>query len=56
MSQPRSRIYPYRWVVLLVYVGVVVLNQFLWITFAPITGSAAAYYGVSDLAIGSASL
>ncbi len=31
---------------------VVVTNQFLWITFAPITGSAATYYGVSDLSIG----
>jgi predicted MFS family arabinose efflux permease len=27
-------------------------NQLLWITFAPITGSAARYYGVSDLSIG----
>ena len=28
------------------------INQLLWITFAPITGSAAAYYGVTDLSIG----
>jgi len=27
-------------------------NQLLWITFAPITSSAATYYGVSDLSIG----
>ena len=31
---------------------VVAINQLLWITFAPITGSAAAYYGVTDLSIG----
>ena len=30
----------------------VLFNQLLWITFAPITGSAAAFYGVSDLSIG----
>jgi cyanate permease len=30
----------------------VVFNQLLWITFAPITGPAASYYGVSDLSIG----
>jgi sugar phosphate permease len=31
---------------------VVAINQLLWITFAPITSSAATYYGVSDLSIG----
>jgi cyanate permease len=31
-------------------------NQLLWITFAPITGAAAHFYGVSDLAIGLLSL
>ncbi|HEY72495.1 MAG: MFS transporter [Anaerolineaceae bacterium 4572_32.2] len=31
---------------------VVAVNQLLWITFAPITSSAAGYYGVSDLSIG----
>jgi sugar phosphate permease len=38
--------------VLLTFMFVVVVNQLLWITFAPITGSAATYYGVSDLSIG----
>ncbi|MBN2379936.1 MFS transporter [candidate division WOR-3 bacterium] len=28
------------------------LNQLLWITFAPITGTAAAFYGTTDLVIG----
>jgi cyanate permease len=30
----------------------VAVNQLLWITFAPITGDATKYYGVSDLKIG----
>ena len=46
------KVYGYRWVVLLAYMFVVIMNQMLWITFAPITGNAAAYYGVSDLSIG----
>jgi cyanate permease len=31
---------------------IVAVNQLLWITFAPITGEATRYYGVSDLWIG----
>ncbi len=31
---------------------VVIMNQLLWITYAPITSSAASYYQVSDLSIG----
>lgn len=46
------RVYRYRWVILLAFMLAVVANQFLWITFASITGRAAAYYGVSDLSIG----
>jgi sugar phosphate permease len=52
MEQVRFKVYGYRWVVLLTFMFVVVVNQLLWITFAPITGSAATYYGVSDLSIG----
>ena len=52
MEQTNFKIYGYRWVVLLVFMFVVAINQLLWITFAPITGSAASYYGVSDLSIG----
>jgi sugar phosphate permease len=37
---------------LLAFMSVVAINQLLWITFAPITGAAARYYGVSDLSIG----
>jgi len=46
------KIYNYRWVVLFVFMAVVILNQLLWITFAPITSSAANYYQVSNLSIG----
>jgi MFS family permease len=52
MEQTSFKIYGYRWVVLLAFMLVVVVNQLLWITFAPITSSAAQYYGVSDLSIG----
>jgi MFS family permease len=46
------KVYAYRWVVLLAFMTIVAVNQLLWITFAPITGSAAKFYGVSDLSIG----
>ena len=52
MEQTGFKIYGYRWVVLLAFMFVIAINQLLWITFAPITGSAATYYGVSDLSIG----
>jgi len=52
MEQISFKVYGYRWVVLLAFMFVVVVNQLLWITFAPITSSAAQYYGVSDLSIG----
>jgi MFS family permease len=52
MERTDFKIYGYRWVVLLTFMFVVAINQLLWITFAPITGSAATYYGVSDLSIG----
>ncbi len=56
MEQTGFKVYAYRWVVLLVFMLVVAVNQLLWITFAPITSSAAAYFGVSDLSIGVLSL
>jgi cyanate permease len=52
VGQTSFRVYGYRWVVLLAFMCVVLTNQLLWITFAPITGGAASYYGVSDLSIG----
>ena len=52
MEQTEFKVYGYRWVVLVTFMFVVAVNQLLWITFAPITGFAAKYYGVSDLSIG----
>ncbi len=52
MAQTSFTVYGHRWVILAGFMLAVAFNQMLWITFAPITGSAAAYYGVSDLSIG----
>ena len=45
-------LYRYRWVVLGVFMFINLTIQILWITFAPITGLAAEFYGVTDLQIG----
>ncbi len=52
MQKSEFRVYPYRWVMLSVYMLIVGVNQLLWITFAPITADATSYYAVSDLKIG----
>ena len=52
MANDSVREYGYRWVMLVVFMLVVAANQLLWISFAPITSTAAQFYGVSDLAIG----
>ena len=52
MTQSNFKIYKIRWFILIVYMLLVAANQLLWITFAPITGDATRYYGVSDLQIG----
>jgi MFS family permease len=46
------KLYGYRWVVLAVFMLINLIMQTLWITYAPITGPAAEYYGVGDLQIG----
>jgi len=46
------KVYGYRWVVLAVFMFINLTIQMLWITYAPITGPAARFYGVSDLQIG----
>ena len=46
------RLYGYRWVVLAVFMFINLTIQVLWITYAPITGPAATFYGVGDLQIG----
>ncbi len=50
------QVYGYRWVVLAAFMFILAANQLLWISFAPITSTAAAYYGVDDLGIGLLSL
>jgi cyanate permease len=52
MPAHNIKIYGYRWLVLAVFMLAVMLNQIAWITFAPITGEAAAFFGQSDLMIG----
>jgi len=52
MAQETFKIYGYRWIILLAFMAVIAVNQLMWITFAPITSSAASYYEVSDLSIG----
>src|SRR5215212_4947847 len=52
MSDRRYAVYGYRWVVLAVFMFINLTIQTLWIAYAPITGPAAQFYGVSDLQIG----
>jgi len=52
MKEGRFEVYGYRWVVLMVYCIIQAAMQMLWITFAPITGEAAAFYQVDALKIG----
>jgi MFS family permease len=52
VSEARYAVYSYRWVVLAVFMFINLTIQMLWIGYAPITGPAAQFYGVSDLQIG----
>jgi sugar phosphate permease len=52
MADEQVRVYGYRWVALLAFSLVHGLMQVLWISFAPITGEAATFYGVTPLQIG----
>lgn len=52
MDEQSFRVYPYRWVVLAVFMFINLTIQVLWISFAPITGPAAKFYQVTDLQIG----
>lgn len=52
MEQTDFKVYKYRWIMLTVYMFIVIINQLLWITFAPVTAAATAFYHVSDLQIG----
>jgi MFS family permease len=52
MPEDKFILYRYRWVVLAVFMFINLVIQMLWISYAPITGPAASFYGVSDLQIG----
>ena len=52
MAVAEFRLYRYRWVVLVVFMFINMTIQVLWASYASITGPAAEFYGVSDLAIG----
>jgi MFS family permease len=52
MKDKTFRLYGYRWVVLAAFMLINLAVQMLWISYAPITGPAAQYYGVTDLKIG----
>lgn len=51
MAEKEVKIYGYRWVILLVYFLLNALMQMQWITFAPITSEAVAYYKVPAIKI-----
>ena len=44
----KFKLYPYRWVVLAVFMLVNIAIQLLWISYAPVSSLARAYFGVSD--------
>lgn len=48
--------YPYRWVVLIVFMLIMGVQQLLWITFASVTSIAVEWFKVSDLGIGMLSM
>ncbi|MHC1740399.1 MAG: MFS transporter [Anaerolineaceae bacterium] len=52
MENQEYRLYKYRWVILAVFMFINLTIQVLWIGYAPITGPAAAFYGVTDQQIG----
>ncbi|HWQ45635.1 MAG TPA: MFS transporter [Longilinea sp.] len=52
MNNQEIRLYPYRWVVLGVFMFANLMIQLLWISYSPITGQAAEFFNVSDLQIG----
>jgi MFS family permease len=52
MKESAFKVYAYRWLVLLAFVPIACMTQVFWITFAPITSAAAAFYHKSDLTIG----
>ena len=52
MKDQSYKVYGYRWVVLGVFMLINLTMQMLWITYTPINGPAAEFYGVNNLQIG----
>jgi MFS family permease len=52
MNETKYRVSPYRWAVLGSFMLVNLVMQALWIDYSPVMHDAAAFYGVSELAIG----
>ncbi|MCL4367835.1 MAG: MFS transporter [Actinobacteria bacterium] len=46
------KLYRYRWAVLAAFMFINLTIQVLWICFAPVSGQAAGFYGVSELRVG----
>jgi len=52
MDEVKTKVYGYRWLVLLAFSVISLMTQVLWISFAPITSVAVRFYNTSDLMIG----
>jgi MFS family permease len=52
MNEQNFKIYGYRWVVLAVFMFINLTIQMLWISYSPILGPSAQFYGVTDIQIG----
>jgi MFS family permease len=52
MNDQNFKLYGYRWVVLAVFMFINLTIQLLWISYSPILGPSAQYYGVTDVQIG----
>ncbi|HEX8990985.1 MAG TPA: MFS transporter [Anaerolineales bacterium] len=52
MPDKGYRVYPYRWVVLAVFMFINITIQILWISYAPVLIPAAKFYGATDTQIG----
>jgi hypothetical protein len=48
MAEEKYKSYRYRWLVLAAFIPLAAMTQVLWITFAPVTSAAAAFYKTSD--------
>ena len=51
MNQPEVKIYPYRWVILALYVLITVIIEIQWLTFASISSAAREFYQTTALRI-----